>query len=46
MRMAPSDVTTQDIRDFMATLKARGLSPLTISQRASLLQGITQTLVK
>ncbi len=43
---APGDVTTQDIRDFMAKLKARGLSPLTISQRAGLLQGITQTLVK
>lgn len=46
MGMAPADVTTQDIRDFMAILKARGLSPLTISQRASLLQGITQTLVR
>ena len=43
---APGEVTTQDVRDFMAKLKARGLAALTISQRASLLQGITQTLVK
>ena len=46
MTAAPGDVTTQDIRDFLAKLKARGLAALTISQRASLLQGITQTLVK
>lgn len=43
---APGDVTTKDIREFMAKLKAKGLAPLTISQRASLLQGITQTLVR
>ena len=46
MSKAPADVTTQDVRDFMAKLKARGLAALTISQRASLLQGITQTLVR
>ena len=46
MTAEPAAVTTQDIRDFMAKLKARGLAALTISQRASLLQGITQTLVK
>lgn len=42
----PGDVTTKDIHAYIAKLKSKGLSPLTISQRASLLQGITQTLVK
>ncbi len=44
--VAPGDVTTKDIHAYIAKLKSKGLSPLTISQRASLLQGITQTLVK
>jgi len=42
----PADVTTQDIRAYIKTLKERGFAATTISQRCSLLQGITQTLVK
>lgn len=46
LEVIPAEVTTNDIRQWVKSLKDRGYSATTISLRASLLQAVTESLVR